>query len=611
MVLEETSGCSLPQLTSWLRPGTVSFAIAGVGLTFYLLVQELIDDYNRESRMHWARIDNRWRFYSVFVSLMYALFFQCLAFAVPALIYIDTSWKMMTLFANGFLPLPLAWLELVYSRNFRLLGLTKYYEGNCQNWFPELIKRFHTSEEIGRHKENIGLIERISSFLVTLWTWIVIYFFCSLLGLHIRENRKHRDLAEPRLRWKQLAQDFLVFLSAWLYLGCLVVALVGLWNPQAMARFGALYTSGIVWTFFGVTVAAALLGLLAYARREDPKSGDLLPAIILAGYTLCLGFDLACSGWLWGMPYPLSGLAVIASPTGALSPWLLLLLLIYLSSIFLDQLRRAREISYQSAVIAEHALHRFGNLLAPPSIALRLIGREIHDTEGLARLSSEKPRHEEVLHQIDNALEALGTAQGILLDLKAHSRRVPQEHWYHLTTLLKPFAREEQYPKDGGVLKVTVEPGPQGVEIYTDKEDFEDTIHNLVENSRQAFTSNRREIRITVHYVPHQISPMKISVWDDGPGIDDKLKRRIFDATFSTKPSGLGLGLFLVQQFVNRMGGLVEVASKTGARSYTDVQLSFPLERVRSLSRTSQLRNPGIRRGGSEESEECPRQSEF
>jgi len=44
---------------------------------------------------------------------------------------------------------------------------------------------------------------------------------------------------------------------------------------------------------------------------------------------------------------------------------------------------------------------------------------------------------------------------------------------------------------------------------------------------------------------------------DDGPGVDEADRERIFDPYFTTKPNGMGLGLYIARQVVERFGKLV------------------------------------------------------
>jgi two-component system CitB family sensor kinase len=66
------------------------------------------------------------------------------------------------------------------------------------------------------------------------------------------------------------------------------------------------------------------------------------------------------------------------------------------------------------------------------------------------------------------------------------------------------------------------------------------------------------------------VREVKIEVADSGPGIAASVRSSIFEGGWSTKPDTAGrvrgLGLALVRQLVDQMGGSVEVAEGPGAR---------------------------------------------
>jgi signal transduction histidine kinase len=66
---------------------------------------------------------------------------------------------------------------------------------------------------------------------------------------------------------------------------------------------------------------------------------------------------------------------------------------------------------------------------------------------------------------------------------------------------------------------------------------------------------------------------VRLSVQDNGEGIPEELQGRIFDAFFSTKERGTGLGLAMVRQIVEGFGGRVEVSSLPGEGARFDVWL--------------------------------------
>jgi signal transduction histidine kinase len=68
-----------------------------------------------------------------------------------------------------------------------------------------------------------------------------------------------------------------------------------------------------------------------------------------------------------------------------------------------------------------------------------------------------------------------------------------------------------------------------------------------------------------------------ISVKDNGPGIPDSIKEKIFQPFFTTKPTGqgTGLGLSLSYDIVKAHGGELKVESIEGEGSELRIQLSM------------------------------------
>jgi nitrogen-specific signal transduction histidine kinase len=65
-----------------------------------------------------------------------------------------------------------------------------------------------------------------------------------------------------------------------------------------------------------------------------------------------------------------------------------------------------------------------------------------------------------------------------------------------------------------------------------------------------------------------------IEVEDDGPGFPESLP--VFDAFFTTKDQGTGLGLALVHRIVTDHGGTIRVESRPGRTCFS---VSLPVSR--------------------------------
>jgi two-component system nitrogen regulation sensor histidine kinase GlnL len=73
-----------------------------------------------------------------------------------------------------------------------------------------------------------------------------------------------------------------------------------------------------------------------------------------------------------------------------------------------------------------------------------------------------------------------------------------------------------------------------------------------------------------------------VSVIDNGPGVPEALRDKIFHPLVTGRASGTGLGLSLAQEFVQQHGGVVEFDSVAG---HTEFRMILPLEQADSAGR--------------------------
>jgi signal transduction histidine kinase len=95
---------------------------------------------------------------------------------------------------------------------------------------------------------------------------------------------------------------------------------------------------------------------------------------------------------------------------------------------------------------------------------------------------------------------------------------------------------------------------------------LESVFQNLLLNGIQALAPQGGEI-----YLRTGISMegwIEIRIADNGPGIPSELQDRIFDAHFSSKEEGLGLGLWLVETFIRQIEGQVNFSSSAKGTSF-------------------------------------------
>jgi signal transduction histidine kinase len=89
---------------------------------------------------------------------------------------------------------------------------------------------------------------------------------------------------------------------------------------------------------------------------------------------------------------------------------------------------------------------------------------------------------------------------------------------------------------------------------------------NLLMNGHDALVGcEDAQLGINLVYPPES-EFIEVTVWDNGPGIPEKLQEEIFKPFYTTKPigEGTGLGLHICRQTVDRIGGTISVMSRPG-----------------------------------------------
>lgn len=163
----------------------------------------------------------------------------------------------------------------------------------------------------------------------------------------------------------------------------------------------------------------------------------------------------------------------------------------------------------------------------------RDVGRIDDLVTGLLRVSSDREELDNTLHSLEEVdLRSVATACVADLRHSAEDRNI---------------AMIENYPDEPVLLLGT-------------PRQFRLVVLNLVSNAVES-VSESGCVTISLRVLP---SAIEITVLDDGPGIPEPLRDRVFDLYFTTKRGGTGIGLALVRRETERLGGSVAVEFSNG-----------------------------------------------
>ena len=119
-------------------------------------------------------------------------------------------------------------------------------------------------------------------------------------------------------------------------------------------------------------------------------------------------------------------------------------------------------------------------------------------------------------------------------------------------------------------------------DITGDREQLLQAVLNISRNAAQAMKGKgeivfctRAARRVTLAKKHYQLA-LELQVIDNGPGIPEAIRDRIFYPLVSGRENGSGLGLTIAQSFVQQHGGTIDVSSQPGRTCFS---LLLPLAR--------------------------------
>jgi signal transduction histidine kinase len=212
-------------------------------------------------------------------------------------------------------------------------------------------------------------------------------------------------------------------------------------------------------------------------------------------------------------------------------------------------------------------IHKLNSQLASLDATTILIEAQLSKTQGLpdeiGRLTTQlRTLISSTYYVLQRFRNTLGRHPGSLHPLDIH--KILNDIQRHLT---------QDFP-----CGLTLALAPGALQVMGDYELLWHLFENLIRNGLEAIRG-RTDGMVTVSTTSDcKASSAQIIVKDNGGGIPPDLLPRIFDLNCSTKPGGLGIGLYVVRRAATLHGGRVECRSETGAGSEFTVFLPLQPE---------------------------------
>ncbi|MGE0103280.1 MAG: nitrogen regulation protein NR(II) [Blastocatellales bacterium] len=236
---------------------------------------------------------------------------------------------------------------------------------------------------------------------------------------------------------------------------------------------------------------------------------------------------------------------------------------------FREELRRSRTLSAVGQITAQVA-HEIYNPLGAVKLNLELLEMQTGDDD-------------DIRHTIDRIKRGVDHLSTIAMDLRFLTRpRDPERRPTDLNKLLDDVIElaSDRLERSRIVVSRDFASNPAG---EYDPQQLRKVFLNLLINAIEASPISG-EIDLRTSFLPPEMAASKpgleaprgavtVSVIDHGTGMSEETRSRIFEAFFTTKRNGTGLGMMITQEIVKKHHGIIEIESEEGSGTRVDVVL--------------------------------------
>ncbi|MFL1529110.1 ATP-binding protein [Pseudomonas sp. O230] len=243
------------------------------------------------------------------------------------------------------------------------------------------------------------------------------------------------------------------------------------------------------------------------------------------------------------------------------------------------------------AKMAEEALHRSQTELAHVTRITTLgelaasIAHEVNQplaavttngTAGLRWLNREVPDIDEVRSAMERMMSETHRASEVIRRIRAMSRKTdPQSVPVHLQEVIEESLALVDREVRRNKIVLDHQYDTEAAQIIGDRVQLQQVIINLIMNGVQAMANTKGKHR-TLHVSLRRsdADEVCVDIKDSGPGISPQSMPKLFNAFYTTKPDGMGMGLSICRSIIDAHGGRIWATSEAGEGA--TFHLSFP-----------------------------------
>jgi signal transduction histidine kinase len=208
-----------------------------------------------------------------------------------------------------------------------------------------------------------------------------------------------------------------------------------------------------------------------------------------------------------------------------------------------------RESAWKS--MARQVAHEINNPLTPMKLSIQQLQRtkKLNDE----RFDDYFEKSTVMLvEQIDNLSRIAGTFSDFA--------RMPEANFKSVDIAARLVSVVQLFAGNNEQIELNYQGPEKDIYVYADQEQLVQVFNNLFKNAIQAIPYQRKgKIQVILQAVEEQVI---IDVTDNGTGIADEAHDKLFAPNFTTKTTGMGLGLAIAKEIIELSGGTISFTTR-------------------------------------------------
>ena len=171
-------------------------------------------------------------------------------------------------------------------------------------------------------------------------------------------------------------------------------------------------------------------------------------------------------------------------------------------------------------------------------------------------LASEPPNLEKARQSVDRIVRDANRASEVVARVRSLAKKAPLEKgWLNLNDVVLETTALTGMEVVQNRASLSTQLSYDAPPVWADRIQLQQVILNLIMNAVEAVSTVDGPRDLFISTAKHESDSMLLTVRDSGRGLDPEKIEQIFDAFYTTKPEGMGMGLAVSRSIIEAHGG--------------------------------------------------------